>query len=163
MHAAAFANQMGSIPDTPVPIDGKHYVDPAATDEDRQWALWTHLGPLLAAIVTSGTLAPLGIAWGLYVLYVPGKERPFIADHGREMFNAALSYTLYWTVGAAVVGIVSFGAALIVYLPFLVVMGVLCPIMAAVAAAKGRYYRYPMTIRFMKTPEERAQEAAKAD
>ncbi|MFI4882051.1 MAG: DUF4870 domain-containing protein [Phycisphaerales bacterium JB064] len=139
----------------PSHVDGKLYVDPQSTDRDRQWALWTHLAPLMAAVVSSGTLAPLGIVWGLYIMHMPGKERPFVADHGREMFNFSVSYLIYWTVGSAVVGIVSFGAALIVYLPFLVVMGVLCPILAAVAGAKGRYYRYPMTIRFMKAPYEK--------
>ncbi len=158
MHAAAFAVNIGPKPKQDAPLDGKRYVDPSATEEDRMWGLWTHLGPLLAAVVTSGALAPIGIVWGLYVAHVPGKKSPFVADHGREMFNAALTYTIYWTVGSAVVGIVSFGAALVVFWPFLVVMGVLCPILAAVAAAKGRYYRYPMCIRFMKTPEPEAQE-----
>jgi uncharacterized Tic20 family protein len=162
MHAAAFAMKIDTPNKPHHAEDGKHYVDPHATDEDRQWSLWTHLGPLLAAVVTSGALAPIGIVWGLYVAHVPGKKSPFVADHGREMFNAALSYTIYWTVGSAVVGIVSFGAALVVFWPFLVVMGVLCPILASVAGAKGRYYRYPMTIRFMKTPHERAEAAAKA-
>ncbi|MFI4916845.1 MAG: DUF4870 domain-containing protein [Phycisphaerales bacterium JB060] len=162
MHAAAFATSYAQHTQNPPATDGKEYVDPQATHEDRQWALWTHLGPLLAAAVTSGTLAPLGIVWGLYVMHVPGKNRPFVADHGREMFNFSLSYTLYWTIGSIAVAIVTFGSALVVFWPFLVVMGVLCPILAAVAGAKGRYYRYPMTIRFMKTKEERAEAAAKA-
>lgn len=153
MHAAAFAANLGSQPHTQSPLDGKHYVEPTATDEDRQWALWTHLGPLLAAVVTSGAIAPLAIGWGLYVMHVPGKNRPFVADHGREMFNFALSYTLYWTVGAIAVGIVTFGGALVVYLPFLIVLGLIGTIMASTAGAKGRYYRYPMCIRFMKDPK----------
>lgn len=144
------------------PVDGKTYVDPAATNEDRQWGLWTHLGPLLAAVVTSGTLAPLAIAWGLYVLHVPGKTRPFVADHAREMFNFGVSYLLYWTVGSVVVAVVSFGAALVVYLPFLVILGLVCTILASVAASKGRYYRYPMCIRFMKGPQDKADPARAA-
>lgn len=140
-------------------VDGKEYVETLSTDRDRQWALWAHLAPLMAAVITSGTLAPLGIVWGLYVMHAPGKERPFIADHGREIFNFSVSYLIYWTVGTVVIAIVSFGAALVVYLPFLIVLGVLFPILASVAGAKGRYYRYPMTIRFMKGPEPTAQAA----
>ena len=137
-------------------VDGKEFVDTLATDEDRQWALWTHLGPLLAAVVTSGALAPLAIVWGLYVMYVPGKERPFVADHAREMLNFGISYLIYWTVGAVVVAIVSFGAGLVVFMPFLLILGLVATIMASVAAAKGRYYRYPMCMRFVKGPEEKA-------
>lgn len=133
--------------------DGKHFVDAAATNEDRQWALWTHLGPLLAAAITSGTLAPLSIAWGLYVLYVPGKKSAFVADHGREMTNFGISYLLYWTIGSLVLGVVTAGLALVVWMPFLVILGLVATIMASVAGSKGRYYRYPMCIRFFKAPD----------
>lgn len=144
------------------PVDGKTYVDPGATPEDRAWALWTHLGPLLAAVVTSGTLAPLAIVWSLYVLHVPGKKSPFVADHAREMLNFGISYLIYWTVGVVVVAIVSFGAALVVYMPFLVILGLIGTIMAAVAAGKGRYYRYPMSIRFVTGPSDKGRQSASA-
>ncbi len=157
MHAAAFAMNSGNSADEQPPAtDGKEFVEPMVTDEDCQWALWTHLGPLLAAVITSGAIAPLAIAWGLYVMHGPGKNRPFVADHGREMFNFALSYTLYWTVGTIVIGIVTFGAGLLVFMPALVILGLVGTIQASIAAAKGRYYRYPMCFRFMKSAEERA-------
>ena len=147
-----------SMPASPAFVEeGKHYVDRAASDEDRQWALWTHLAPLLVATITSGMLTFLAIGWGLYVLYVPGKKRPFVADHAREMTNFGISYLIYWTVGSLVIGIVSFGAALVVWLPFLVVIGLVGTILATIAGAKGRYYRYPMCIRFLKAPAEPAQ------
>lgn len=153
MHAATFATSYAQHIQNPPATDGKEYVEPQATDEDRQWALWTHLGPLLAAAVTSGALAPLGIVWGLYVMHVPGKHRPFLADHGRELFNFSLSFLLYWTVGSLAVAVVTFGAALVVYWPFLIVLGLVGAIMGSIAGAKGRYYRYPMCFRFMKDPK----------
>jgi len=134
-------------------VDGKAFVALEATDEDRQWALWTHLAPLLATVITSGTLVPLAIGWALYVLYVPGKQRPFVADHAREMLNFAISYLIYWTVGVGLVALLSFGLGLLLFIPFLVVLGLVGTIMASIAAAKGRYYRYPMTIRFVNAPE----------
>lgn len=156
MHAAVFALNIGSDKDQQSPVDGKHYVYQEATDEDCQWALWTHLGPLLASVITSGTLVPLGILWGLYVMHVPGKERPFVADHGREMFNYGLTYLLYSIVGTALVAIFTLGIGLIIFAPFLVIYGLLFPILASIAAAKGRYYRYPMCIRFLKAPKPKA-------
>jgi len=159
MHAAVFAMNIGSNKDQQSAVDGKHYVYEDATDEDRQWALWTHLGPLLAVIITSGTLAaPLGILWGLYVMHVPGKRRPFVADHGREMFNFALTYLLYSTIGLALVAIFTLGIGLILFGPFLLIYGLLFPILASVAASKGRYYRYPMCIRFLKAPKHKPAE-----
>ncbi|MEO1278156.1 MAG: DUF4870 domain-containing protein [Planctomycetota bacterium] len=137
--------------------DGKYYAEPSVTDEDCQWSLWTHLGPLLAAVVSSGTLAPLAIVWGLYVMYVPGKERPFVADHAREMANFGISYLIYWTVGSIVIGAVTFGAALVVWMPFLVILGLVATIRGSIAGANGRYYRYPMCIRFLKPKDGSSQ------
>ena len=163
MTAAVWNNETPAANSTDLPpVDGKEYVDPAATNEDRQWGMWTHLGPLLATVVTSGTLAPLGVAWGLYVTYVPGKERPFVADHGREMFNFALSYLLYSIVGTILVAIFTLGFGLLLFAPFLLIYGLVCTIMASVAAAKGRYYRYPMCIRFLKAPHENGPPAGQA-
>ena len=140
--------------------DGKYYAEPSVTDEDCQWSLWTHLGPLLAAVVTSGTLAPLAIAWGLYVMYVPGKERPFVADHAREMTNFGISYMIYWILGSLVVGTVTLGAGLVIWMPFLVILGLVCTIRGSIAGANGRYYRYPMCIRFLKAKDDARRPAA---
>ncbi|GIW74166.1 MAG: hypothetical protein KatS3mg103_0688 [Phycisphaerales bacterium] len=133
------------------------YVEPSASEEDRQWAMWTHLGPLLAAVVSSGALAPLAIVWGLYVLHVPGKTRPFVADHARELFNFALTYTLYSIVGSIVVAIPDAGPG-----------GCWCSARCWWSSgwcarsarrwppAGGRYYRYPMCLRVLRSPDEPA-------
>ena len=140
--------------------DGRYFAEPSVTDEDCQWSLWTHLGPLLATVVTSGTLAPLAIAWGLYVMYVPGKDRPFIADHARELTNFAISYTIYSVVGTVIVAAVTVGIGLVIWAPFLVILGLVGTIRACIAGANGRYYRYPMCIRFLKAKDESSQAEA---
>eukprot|EP01025_Chloroclados_australasicus_P065712 TRINITY_DN8954_c0_g1_i1.p3 TRINITY_DN8954_c0_g1~~TRINITY_DN8954_c0_g1_i1.p3 ORF type:complete len:197 (+),score=26.38 TRINITY_DN8954_c0_g1_i1:88-591(+) len=152
---------IGKTDDNPPATDGKEYVEPMASDEDCQWGLWTHLGPLLAAVVTTGAIAPLAIAWGLYVMHVPGKNRPFVADHGREMFNFALSYTLYWTVGTIAVGIVTFGAGLVVFMPALIVLGLVGTIQASIAGAKGRRRRKKGKRKKNKKKESRRQKKKK--
>ncbi len=158
MPAAAFNNT------TPNPSesyqDGRYYAEPSVTNEDCQWSLWTHLGPLLASVITSGALAPLAIAWGLYVLFVPGKDRPFVADHGRELTNFAISYTIYWLFGTFLVATVTLGIGLVIWMPFLIILGLVGTIRACIAGANGRYYRYPMCIRFLKAKDETSQAVA---
>jgi uncharacterized Tic20 family protein len=64
---------------------------------------------------------------------------PFIDDHGRELLNAGMSYTLYslllfWT------GIVPI---------ILLILGIVSIIRAAIASDRGEYFRYPVTIRIL--------------
>jgi uncharacterized Tic20 family protein len=68
---------------------------------------------------------------------------PFVDDHGKESVNFQLSLCLYYGIGFATTGIC-------VGVPIIVgtyVLGTVGMIMAAIAAYKGRFYRYPACIR----------------
>ena len=69
-------------------------------------------------------------------------ESEFNDDHGREMTNALISFFLYHV--AAVITVIG-----IVVLPVLYVIGIVNLIRGAVAAGRGEYFRYPITIRFV--------------
>ena len=69
-------------------------------------------------------------------------ESAFNDDHGREMTNALISFLIYNLVGfITVIGIIA--------LPVLYVLAIVNMIRGAVAAGRGEYFRYPMTIRFL--------------
>lgn len=136
----------------PLPADGGEYVESSSTPADRQWALWTHLAPLILAALSSGSLALLAIPWAIFVMLVPGARSPFVADHARELLNFSLSLLVYGVVGSIVVGVLTIGLGLLVYLPALAILGLVGAILAAIAAGNGRYFRYPMCVRFFSGP-----------
>ncbi len=115
------------------------YAEPAAnpiSDIDRHFGVGIHLSPLAAFVVGPLILAPL-------VLWLIRKDKSlFVDDHGRETINALISFVIYNVVAVVtVVGIIA--------LPVLYIVGVVSLIRGAVAAGRGDYFRYPMTMRFL--------------
>ena len=105
-------------------------------DTDRNFGMAIHLSPLAGFMFGPAVIAPL-------VLWLVRRDKSaFVDDHGREMVNGLISFTLYHVVAAiTVIGLVA--------LPVLYVLSIINVIRAAVAAGRGEYFRYPMTIRFL--------------
>jgi len=116
------------------------YVEPGArsrSDTDRHFGIAIHLSPLVAFLFGPAILAPL-VLW-----LIRKDESPFVDDHGREMLNAILSFVVYHIVAIlTVIGIIA--------LPVLYIVGVVNLVRGAVSAGRGEFFRYPMTIRFLK-------------
>jgi len=115
------------------------FAEPAAnpiSDIDRNFGIGIHLSPLAAFVLAPLILAPL-------VLWLIRRDRSlFVDDHGREMINALISFAIYHVVAfVTVIGLVA--------LPVLYIVGVVSLIRGAVAAGRGDYFRYPMTMRFL--------------
>ena len=110
------------------------------TDEERLWATFSHLSGLLGWVFPLGNLvAPAGIWWW------HKEQSHFVADQAKEALNFQLTLTLaamasvllmYVLIGFLLIGIVAF-------------YGFVMLVIAAVKANKGRYYRYPLTFRFI--------------
>ncbi len=118
-------------------------VEPAAgpfarpvNDSDRHIGIAMHLTPLVAFVFGPAILAPL-VLW-----LVRKDDSPFVDDHGREMINAIISFVVYHIVAViTVIGIIA--------LPVLYIIGVVNLVRGAVAAGRGDFFRYPMTMRFL--------------
>lgn len=125
--------------------------DPAGTGElvqedERNWAMASHLGTLVAALVAMGFLAPLGV-----LLYKGGRSA-FVRRHSVESLNFQISLLLYLAV-AMVLALITLGFGLLVILPVAGVAGILALIailLATMAASRGEDFRYPLTFRFIK-------------
>lgn len=133
-------------PPAPVGTAGPRPLDP---HDEKTWAVLTHLSPLLGFLTGVLFAAPL-------VLYFVLRDRgPFIRHHVTESLNALLSLTLYTvalTVLATLFTVVTFGLgafAYVLYVPLGVVAAVFW-ILAAVETNRGRWYRYPLVIRFVR-------------
>ncbi len=122
---------------TPTPTWGSPSAPPLRPEDERTWAVLVHLLPLLGV----GLLAPL-VVW----LVFRGRG-PFLEHHAKESLNFQLTVLIAVVVGT-LLSLVMFGIPALV----LVVAGVawvVLEILAAVAASRWEWYRYPLTLRLV--------------
>ncbi len=124
------------------PAPGVAMVGPNGTTADeRTMAMLAHLLGLVATF-----LGPL-------IIYLIKKdESRFVRDQAAEALNFAISIAIYsfaYIIVSFILLFVLVGIFLFIALPFLAIGVVILHIVAAVAANRGEYYRYPLTIRFI--------------
>jgi len=117
-------------------------VDPTVTNDQRTYALLMHLSMLAHSVI-----APFAIIITIVMWQTKKNESPFLDDHGREAVNFQISLAVYM-VAIVVLAIPTIGLSLIgmAVVPILSLVGM---ILAMVAANRGEYFRYPMTLRFL--------------
>ena len=118
--------------------------------ERRNWAVGAHLAALVASVFTG--LAVLG---PLIVYLVKKDDDTFIAEHAREALNFQLTWLIGGFVGtvvAVIITVVTVGFGLIVFVPAAIAFAIawlVFVVLAAMAASRGEYYRYPLTVRLV--------------
>lgn len=105
------------------------------SNDERTIAVLIHVLSLFSSF-----LAPL-IIW-----LVKRDQSPFIDHHGKEALNFQITMFIAWST-ALVLVFVLIGLLL---LPILFVIQIVVPIVAAVGANKGMWYRYPLTLRLLR-------------
>ena len=120
--------------------------DAEVPSDQRTYATFTHLVPLIAHFVGIGTgLMGVSAVLALVMWRIRAKDSPFINDHGKESLNFQISLLIYALVGWALV-------IVLVGIPILVavfILGIVGSVRACMAAHRGEYYRYPMTLRLL--------------
>jgi uncharacterized Tic20 family protein len=111
------------------------------TKEDRTFGMLCHLLSL------SGFIIPLGNILGPLVIWLIKKDQSaFVNDQGKESLNFQISIFIYAIISAiliiVLIGILTSIAVGLFWLIFTII--------ASVRANEGQYYRYPLTIRFVK-------------
>jgi uncharacterized protein len=108
----------------------------------RTWCAFIHASALLGVLMHfPGHLLPPLILW-----LIKRDEAPELDAHGKEAVNFQLSMLIYNLV-AAVFCLVLVG---FVFLAILWILNTVFVIIAAIQASDGKFYRYPMTIRFIQ-------------
>ena len=126
--------------ETSSPIPPPPLSEPAATNV-RTWSAFCHVSALLGVFVHfPGHVLPPLILW-----LAKRDDSPEIDAHGKEALNFQISMLLYNAV-AAVFCLILIGFA---FLAILWVLNAVFVIIAAIQASEGKFYRYPMTIRFI--------------
>jgi uncharacterized protein len=105
----------------------------------KTYIILMHLSQYAGLLVPfAGLIVPVGL-W----LYARDSE-PAVDAHGKEILNWMISFVVYVICSAFLI-------LLLIGLPLMAVvilLDLIFPIVAAVAASEGRLYRYPFTIRF---------------
>lgn len=84
---------------------------------------------------------------GALVIWLLKKDQsPFVDDQGKEALNFQITVLL----GYMVAGFLTFLLIGFVLIPLVMVANFILCILAAVAASKGRSYRYPLAIRLLR-------------
>lgn len=112
------------------------------TDKDAcTWAMLCHIAGMAWFIVPviGGVIGPL-IIW-----QTKKDQRPFVDQHGKEALNFQISMLIYWIVA----GLLCLACVGCVLVPLVAIADIVFAIIAAVKAANGEMYRYPLTIRFI--------------
>lgn len=128
-------------------------IDVGSTPEDRQWALFAHLGGLIGAAVGVGSA---GFVVPLVIWLIKKDQSRFVEDQAKEALNFHITLLLVASALAVVGGIitlVTFGLGFFLLLPAgfaLWVYGIAMPIVAAMKSNAGELYRYPLTLRLIK-------------
>ncbi|MFN2476227.1 MAG: DUF4870 domain-containing protein [Chthoniobacterales bacterium] len=108
----------------------------------RTWTAFCHASALLGVFLHfPGHILPPLIVW-----LMKRDESPEIDAHGKEALNFQISMLIYNAV-AAVFCLVLVG---FVFLAILWVLNAVLVIIAAIQASDGKFYRYPVTIRFIQ-------------
>lgn len=131
----------GQQPGGPQNPDGPQYPggytppQPMSPEDQRLWATLTHIGGIFFNFV-----APL-------VAYLVLRDRGgFIREHTRVALNFHITVAIAY-IACAILSVVVIGALLF---PIVVVLTIVFGILAAVAANRGQFYRYPLSIEFIK-------------
>ncbi len=121
------------------------------TDVDRKnWAMAAHLSALVAIVGIPSLIGPL-VVW-----LMKKDEDEYVAAHSAHALNFNISVLIYTVAGAvalAILGVATLGIGLLLAIPAVIVAFILWlifVIQGAMAASKGKEFRYPLTIDFVK-------------
>ena len=108
---------------------------PMNPSDEKLWAVLVNLGGLVASFLPA------------LIGYLVLRDRgPFVRAHTATALNFQLTILIAGFVGAIL-------SVVLIGIPILIAVGILAivlPIIAAVKAGRGEWYRYPLTIPFVR-------------
>jgi uncharacterized protein len=113
---------------------------PLPADQERLWAMLSHLLSFVAAYLFLGFVAPL------VILLVFGQRSAFVRANAVESLNFNLSWLLYGVISVVLL-VVGIGIFLLIALGIAYVILI---VIASIRANNGELYRYPLTIRLVR-------------
>jgi uncharacterized protein len=135
----------GQYPAAPPPYWGP----PAfglSPQEERTWAMFAHVGAILASFVGIPFLGPL------IVMLTQGTKSAFVRRHAVESLNFQLMLMIA-VVAGVLLSILTLGIGLLVFIPVAIVGSIVALVFTVIGGIKannGEDYRYPVNFRMVK-------------
>lgn len=123
-----------SPPLTPIPNND---------ESARSWCIGLHLSGF-SGILLGWSL--MHIIAPLVIWLIKRADSQEIDATGKEVLNFQISYSIYTGVSIAL----CFVLVGFVTLPLVLITWIVCMVLAAVRTSNGEFYRYPLTIRFLR-------------
>jgi hypothetical protein len=118
-----------------------HRNEPIGEKEERQWAMFAHLGTFSSMFIPLGNfIAPI-VVWQM-----KKHESDFVVEQAKESLNFQITLILYFIISIPLCFII-IGFFLIFAL---VIFGLIMVIVAGIKANDGMDFCYPMTLRLIK-------------
>ena len=113
-------------------------------ENERNWAAAAHLSAFL------GYFTGVGFWLGPLVLWLVFQDRSrTVSNHAKEALNFNLSLLIYSAVVGALCFLLVGFLLLPIFVPLVIVVQLVLPIVAAIAAKDGQPYRYPLILRLV--------------
>jgi uncharacterized protein len=130
------SDELGGMP----PEEGRPSTGQLSNNE-RTWGMLCHLSALAGFVVPFGHIIGPVVVW-----LVKKDEFPFVDDQGKE----ALNFQITVTIASLVAGFSILLLIGILLLPAVLLFALVMTIIGAIKASNGEWFRYPLTIRFVK-------------
>jgi uncharacterized Tic20 family protein len=117
-----------------------HRDEPISEKEERQWAMFAHIGTFSSMFVPLGNIIAPVVIWQMNK-----HESEFVVEQARESLNFQITLMIY-----AVISILLCFIIIGFFLIFaLVIFGLIMVIVGGIRANEGEDFRYPMCIRLI--------------
>jgi uncharacterized Tic20 family protein len=118
-----------------------HRGEPITEKEERQWAMFAHIGTFSSMFVPLGNIIAPIVIWQM-----KKNDSEFVVEQAKESLNFQITLFIYALISFLLVFII-IGFFLIFAL---VIFGLIMVIIGGIKANEGEDFRYPMTLRLVK-------------
>lgn len=124
--------------------------DTQPSSEQQTWRVLAHASAFVQLLGIPSVIGPL-------VIWLVRRDDPMVEPHARAALNFQLSLLIYFLVGGGVaviafLTIIGIGVALLIAAVLLVlfILELVFALMATLAASRGEFYVYPMSLQLIK-------------
>jgi uncharacterized Tic20 family protein len=117
------------------------HVGEVPNSDARTWAMLCHIAAFAGYAVPFGNVVGPLVVWAL-----KKDQQEFVDFHGKESINFQITMTIAIIVaGFSILLLIG-----ILLLPAVLLFDLIMKVVAAIKASNGEYFRYPLSIRFIK-------------
>jgi uncharacterized Tic20 family protein len=118
-----------------------HQDEPISEKEERQWAMFAHIGTFSSMFVPLGNIIAPIVVWQM-----KKHDSDFVVEQAKESLNFQITLMIYSVISILLCFII-IGFFLIFAL---VIFGLIMVIIGGIKANEGEDFQYPMTLRLFK-------------